>query len=310
VRNRDGDESGGELFAGSGAAADDGFSGEGLNREGERKRIAKAFGEGGGALLQVGGSGADHLKGGNFVEGAAEVGAKCRGEGSEGEFIDAKGAEERIATGFFDEFTFAGDDAGLRAAEEFVSAEGDEIDADGETFAGGGLVEAEGMKIGEATRAEVFEKRDFRFAAEFDEVAKYGAGGEAGDAKVGGVDAEEEFGARREGALVIGDAGAISGPYFADDRAAGGHDVRDAEAVANFDELAAGDDDFGVFGEGVEDQEDGGGVVVDDDGGFGAGGEGEEAGDVSVTLAALAGREVEFEIGVTLSGCGDGSCGR
>ena len=49
-----------------------------------------------------------------------------------------------------------------------------------------------------------------------------------------------------------------------------GHDVGDAEAVADFDQLTAGDDHLAAFRERVEHQEDGRGVVVDDDRGFGA----------------------------------------
>ena len=44
-----------------------------------------------------------------------------------------------------------------------------------------------------------------------------------------------------------------------------GHDVGNAEAVADFDQFAARDDGFAAGGEFVERQEYGGGVVVDRD---------------------------------------------
>ncbi len=47
--------------------------------------------------------------------------------------------------------------------------------------------------------------------------------------------------------------------------AGAGHDVGDAEAVADFDQFAARDDDLAAGGEFVQREEDGGGVVVDGD---------------------------------------------
>ena len=96
--------------------------------------------------------------------------------------------------------------------------------------------------------------------------------------------------------LVIAQAGAVGGADFAEQRAAFGHDVWNAEAIADFDQLAAGDDDFGAFGERVEDEKNGSGVVVDDDGGFGADQFGEQAGGVDVAFAACAARDIVFEI--------------
>ena len=80
------------------------------------------------------------------------------------------------------------------------------------------------------------------------------------------------------------------------------HDFGDAEAVADFDEFAAGDDDFAAVGERGQDEQDGGGAIVDDDGGFGAGQAFEEMRGVDVALAACAGFEIVFEIGVLRGG--------
>ena len=48
-------------------------------------------------------------------------------EGREDELVAAEGAEERLALQAGDQVCAAGDDAGLRAAEELVAAEGDEV---------------------------------------------------------------------------------------------------------------------------------------------------------------------------------------
>ena len=83
--------------------------------------------------------------------------------------------------------------------------------------------------------------------------------------------AQQQTRAFADGAFVVANAGAIGGADFAQDGAAFGHDVRDAEAVAYFDELAARDDGFTAFCKRVQDQKDRGGVVVHDDGRFRAG---------------------------------------
>ena len=89
--------------------------------------------------------------------------------------------------------------------------------------------------------------------------------------------AQEQAGAIGDGALVIAQARSIGSADFAEQRAAFGHDIGNAETIADFDQLAARDDDFGALGERIEDQKHRGGVVVDDDGGFGANQFGEQS---------------------------------
>jgi hypothetical protein len=60
--------------------------------------------------------------------------------------------------------------------------------------------------------------------------------------------AEEQTSVIGNRALVVAQARAIGGADFAEQRAAFVHDVGDAEAIADLDQLAAGDDDFGAFG--------------------------------------------------------------
>ena len=91
---------------------------------------------------------------------------------------------------------------------------------------------------------------------------------------------------------------AVGGPDLAEDRAGAGHDVGDAEAVADLDEFAAGDDDLPAGREFVQREEDGGGVVVDGDARRTQQSL-EEAVEVNVALAALAGGEVVLEIGIS-----------
>ncbi len=78
-------------------------------------------------------------------------------------------------------------------------------------------------------------------------------------------------------------------------RAGAGHDIGDAEAIADFDELAARDHDFASRGELVQGQKDGGGIVVHGN----AGGPGEtldQRGGVDIALAAAAACQVVFQV--------------
>src|SRR5687767_8359927 len=56
------------------------------------------------------------------------------------DFVHAQGALHRIAADTANEIGASGDDPGLRAAEQLVSAEGDEIRAVAKRFAGSWLV--------------------------------------------------------------------------------------------------------------------------------------------------------------------------
>src|SRR5579863_5116616 len=105
-----------------------------------------------------------------------------------------------------------------------------------------------------------------------------------------------------DGALVVGEARAVGGADFAKRGAAFGHDVRNAEAVADFDELSARDDDFAAASQRGQNQKNCSGVVVDHDGGFGSGQAREQTRGVDVASTARARLQIVFQVGVM--GCG------
>src|SRR5712692_3429642 len=98
--------------------------------------------------------------------------------------------------------------------------------------------------------------------------------------------------------LVVCHAGAVGGADLAENCAALRHDFRNAEAITNFDELAAGDDDLAALGQRRENKEHCGGTVVDDDRGFGASEPLQRLCCMHVAFAARTGLEVVFEIAV------------
>ena len=99
---------------------------------------------------------------------------------------------------------------------------------------------------------------------------------------------------------------AVGAAHFAQGGPTAFHDVGDAEAAADLDELTPGDDDFAAGAEGVHADEHGGGVVVDYEGGLRAGEFAEQLLHMAVAASAFAGGEVQFEVGVAPAGLEDG----
>ena len=95
--------------------------------------------------------------------------------------------------------------------------------------------------------------------------------GEADDAEVRLVDAEQERGLRPDRPLVVGCPRPVRRPDLDQPRARACEHVRDPEAVADLDQLASRDDDLAALRERGEREQHRGGVVVDDDRGLGAG---------------------------------------
>ncbi len=119
-----------------------------------------------------------------------------------------------------------------------------------------------------------------------------------------------------DGSGVVGETGAVGGADLAEDGSGLAQNVRDAEAAANLDQFAAGDEDFAAFGQSVEGQEVGGRAVVHHDCRFvgevcgaSAAFEGDyvenEPLDMEVAAAALAGFQIEFEVRVAAGNLGN-----
>ena len=254
-------------------------------------------GQGFGALPDLFLGLADHGQGWNGVQVLEEQGAEGLLHGLQLQLIEAKGTEHRVAADSCDQLLLAGNVAGLGAAEEFVTGEGDDVDTGGDAVLHERFVDAIGLEIDERAGTQIFVDGDIQ-AGEF---VQSWLGGEAGDVKVAGMDAQQERGFGGDGVGVIGNCGFVGGADFDELNASGAHDVGDAEAIADFNEFAAADDDIPAFGQGVEHEEDGGGVVIDGDG-WRAGEPFEDGAAVTIALAAFAGGEVVFKVAVAFNG--------
>ena len=110
--------------------------------------------------------------------------------------------------------------------------------------------------------------------------------------------AQDEGGVGPERALVVGDTCAVRGADLDQPRSGAGEHLGDAEAVADLDQLATGDEHLPPLGEGGEREQDGGRVVVDDERGLGAGDPTEKPGEVILPRSARTAVEVVLEIRV------------
>ena len=128
--------------------------------------------------------------------------------------------------------------------------------------------------------------------------------GEALDGVVAGMNLHQQGGARADGGGEVPPMGAVGGADFDEPGAGAAHDVGDAEGAADLDEFAPGDDDLFLARQGIEQQEDAGGIVVDHRGGLDAGEFPHQFGNQVVTVTAPPGIQVIFQ-GAGLAGGGD-----
>ena len=154
------------------------------------------------------------------------------------------------------------------------------------------------MQLGEDAGAEIVEQRHAVPLRDGRELLEPRQLGEADDAEVRLVHAQEQGGVGAHRLLVVASARAVRRADLDEPRAGASEHVRDAEPVADLDQLAARDDHLATFGERGEREQHRGGVVVHDERGLGAGQAAEERGDVILARPAGARAEVELEVRV------------
>ena len=128
--------------------------------------------------------------------------------------------------------------------------------------------------------------------------------GEATEVEVGSVHLEDHRGAGGDGFFVVVEVGFVGGAHFNELGSGCFQDIGDAEAAADFDELASRDDHFifAILAEVAENDDEGGGAVIDGGRGIGFEQGGEGGFEVAGPFAACAIGKIEFEVAVA---CGD-----
>src|SRR5262249_52638452 len=204
-----------------------------------------------------------------------------------------------VAAEELDELGPPDEDRGLRVAEQLVAGEADEICAGFQACAGRWLVaERHAPTSDEGDRAQVVNERQPRSVRCPDEVGELRLLREADDTEVRLVDAEQEGRLWPNCALVVGGARTVRRPDLTQARARAREHVGDPEAVADLDQLPAGDEHLSSLGQGGKRGQDGSSVVVDYEGRLGAGQSAENRGHVVLARATSALPEVVFEVRV------------
>ena len=140
-----------------------------------------------------------------------------------------------------DEVCAPGDDSRLRASQQLVSGDADEIGARGDRLARGRLVREDGTRDHRA-RAEIVDQRQSGCVGELGQRAQRGLLLEADDAVVRRVHAQDRRGLRADRSGEVGRPRAVRRADLAQPCARAGDDLGNAKAIADLDELAARDD--------------------------------------------------------------------
>src|SRR5262249_48327822 len=151
--------------------------------------------------------------------------------------VNPEGAEERIAPQARDDLRSSSEYPRLRSAQQFVAAEGDEIGSGSETVSGERFLDSERSQIDDTAAAEVLIHRQLALPPQRHHVVQPGTGGESRDPEVARMDAQKKARALGDGIPVVFDAGAVGGSHFAEHGSGACHDIGDAEAVADLDQL-------------------------------------------------------------------------
>ena len=138
--------------------------------------------------------------------------------------------------------------------------------------------------------------------AEGDQLRQADFRGEADLTEIRAVHTQEQGGSRPDGFLVVAQMRAVGGADLDQPGSAGSQDVRNAEAAADLDKLAARDDHLAVARQGHQAEQDGRGVVVDHQRVLGAGQAAQQIHRVDVARAALAGIQVVLQVAVAAAG--------
>ena len=200
---------------------------------------------------------------------------------------------------------FPDDEPGLRAAENLVAAEGDDVGTEGDLLGHDRFFrESELAEIDQRAAAEVLHHREVVRLPHGDEFPQRHVAGKSDDAVIAGVHLEQQTRVRANRSFVVGRMRAVGGAHLTEDGAALGQDVRNAKGAANFDQLAARHHDFFAAGQTVDGDEYCGGVVVDDGRRLRAGQIDEQLLDPRFTSSPATVREVVFQIGGTAGDAG------
>ena len=196
-------------------------------------------------------------------------------------------------------FHFSQDDSRLGTAQEFIAAEGDHVHPRGERVADGGLpLQAVAVQFDQAAAPQVIHDGKAVFLTQGDERKEIRLLGKTHDPEVARVDLEDHSRLRTDRPFVVGKSGPVRRPHFFQVRTAFFHHIGNAELPPDLDQFTAGDDRLLPLGQAIQDQKDGGGVIVDDQPILRPGQGAEELTDMVIAKPPLPLLQVVLQVGV------------
>ncbi|MNS85661.1 hypothetical protein D3C72_1195340 [compost metagenome] len=159
---------------------------------------------------------------------------------SEGHFISAQGAFQRVLLELRNQFTFTNHNSGLWATEQFVAGEAHQAHACGDHLLRHRLFrQTVETQIHQRTAAQIGNDRHVQFAANLRQLRLFHRFGKAFNVIVAGVDFHQQRGVFVNRRAIIFRMRAVGGPDFMQLAARLTHHVRNAERAANLHQLAA-----------------------------------------------------------------------
>src|SRR5207253_10669743 len=185
------------------------------------------------------------------------IGLERRDERRDGQLVGPECAHERVAPERCDALGPSDGDAGLRPAEELVTAEGEDVGALTDRVADRELLsKSEAGRVEEGTAAKIVNERDVVLAPECRELAPLRTRDETGDLEVARVHAEDRAGPLADRGRVIARVRAVRRAHLDELRSRATEHIGNAEAAADLNELAARHDDLLARGKRGESEED------------------------------------------------------
>ena len=225
-----------------------------------------------------------------------QVMTQSRFKGGEGQLVDAQGPGHGMAADLVNGPLPADDQSGLGTSQQFIAAEGDDVETRGHGFADGRFPgKAKRGKIHKHSATQVFHDRNSGFTSQFGQFSAVDSLREPHDTVIAGMDFQKQAGLFSDRLPIVPQMGFIGRSDFAKLHPAGFHDVRHAKGASDLHQFAPRDDRLTALGQGGQGQKNCAGVVVDNRGGFGTGQAAEQLLDVTVAVPALAGVQLDFE---------------
>ena len=155
-------------------------------------------------------------------------------------FADAQRALQRVFLDLRDQLLLADDQPGLRATEQLVAGEGDDVGAGRQRLLRRRLGwQAEGGEIGQRATAEVDNERQPGIVGDFCHFLLVDRSSKAGDHVVAGMHLHQQRRLRADGLGIVPGVRAVGGADFDQLHLRPTHHVGDAEGATDLDQFAA-----------------------------------------------------------------------